>query len=126
VARTTIYFGVALIALGIGGYVSSAAVSITALIPAVFGGAFVLLGGLGLREHYRKHAMHAAAALGLIGFLGTASGLVGLVRLLSGTEVVRPAAVVAQSVMAILTAVFVGLCVKSFVDARRARAAQGG
>ena len=117
-ARTTIFFGVALIVLGIGGYVGTAAVSITALIPACFGGAFTLLGWLALNDDYRKHAMHAAAALGLIGFLGTASGLIGLVRLFSGGEVARPAAVVARALMAILTAVFVGLCVKSFVDAR--------
>ena len=48
-------------------------------------------------------------------------GLMGLPALLSGSEVERPAAVVSQSIMAILMAVFVGLCVRSFIAARRAR-----
>jgi hypothetical protein len=41
--------------------------------------------------------------------------------LISGTEVDRPRAVVSQAVMGILMAVFVGLCLRSFIEARRAR-----
>ena len=37
-------FGVALIALGVIGYFGTAAVSVTALIPAIFGTVLVLLG----------------------------------------------------------------------------------
>ena len=43
--------------------------------------------------------------------------------LLGGQEVARPAAVISQSIMGALTAVFVALCVKSFIDARKARQA---
>jgi hypothetical protein len=108
-------------ALGIVSYVTTAGVSVTALIPAIFGVVLALLGWLALNEHYRKHAMHAAVALGLLGFLGTVRGLMALPALLSGAEVQRPAAVVSQAVMAILMAVFVGLGVRSFVEARCAR-----
>jgi hypothetical protein len=123
-AQTTIIFGAMLIALGVLGYVGSGAASVTALIPAFFGAVLAVLGWVGRHERYRKHVMHAAAAVGVVGFLGSARGLAGLMAVLSGGPVERPAAVVAQSVMAVLMAVFVGLCVKSFVDARRARASQ--
>ena len=93
----------------------------TALIPAIFGVVFCLLGWLAGNERYRKHALHAAVLVGVVGFLGSASGLAGLMRLIAGTGVERPAAVVSQSVMAVVMAVFVALCVKSFVNARRQR-----
>ncbi|MBI4477923.1 MAG: hypothetical protein HY654_12165 [Acidobacteria bacterium] len=120
-ARTTILFGVALIALGIISYIATAAVSITALIPAFFGVVLASLGWLGLNERYRKHAMHAAVALGLLGFLGTVRGLTALPGLMTGGEVQRPAAVVAQGIMAILMIAYVALGVRSFIEARRAR-----
>lgn len=125
-ARTTVLFGIALIALGIISYVATAGVSVAALIPAFFGVVLALLGWLALNERYRKHAMHAAVALGLLGFLGTVRGLMAVPRLLSGAEVQRPAAALAQAVMAILMAVFVGLGVRSFIEARRARSGRSG
>ena len=56
--------------------------------------------------------------VGLLGFLGSARGLLQLPALLTGGEVARPAAVMAQSVMAILMLLFVFLCVRSFINAR--------
>jgi hypothetical protein len=79
----------------------------------------VLLGGIAKHERYRKHAIRVAAAIAVLGFLGAVPGLVGLWDLVSGAEVQRPTAVVSQSVMAILMAVFVGLCVRSFMAASR-------
>ena len=123
-ARTPITFAVMLIALGVLGYVGSGGASVTALIPAFFGGVLGLLRWIGRHERYRKHALHAAAVVGVVGFSGAARGLTGILALMSGNQVDRPVAVVAQAVMAVLMAVFVGLCVKSFIDARRARAKQ--
>ena len=60
--------------------------------------------------------------VGLVGFLGTITGLLKLFTMLTGGEVQRPTAVVAQSIMAVLMLIYVGLCVKSFIDARRRRA----
>ena len=57
-------------------------------------------------------------ALGLIGFLGGAFSF--LRPLLSGGEL-KPMAAAMQALMALTCAGFVGLCVKSFVDTRRAR-----
>jgi hypothetical protein len=118
-ARATVIFGVVLIALGVIAYVGTAAVSITALIPAVFGAVLVLLGWIAGNERYRKHAVRGAAVIAVLGFLGAVPGLLGLWDLVSGAEVQRPTAVVSQSVMALLMAVFVGLCVRSFMGASR-------
>lgn len=118
-ARTTAIFGVVLIALGVIAYVGTAAVSLTALIPAVFGAVLACLGWIAGNERYRKRAVRVAAAIAVLGFLGAAPGLLGLWALVSGAEVQRPTAVVSQSVMAILMAVFVGLCVRSFTGASR-------
>lgn len=120
-APVTIGFGILLMVVGIVGYVVTDRVSFTALIPAWFGVALLVLGVLAYKDNLRKHAMHLAAMLGLLGFLFTAKGLLRLATLLTGGEVERPAAVISQSIMAVSCAVFVGLCVKSFVDARRAR-----
>lgn len=126
-AKTTILFGVALIVLGVVGYIGTGGVSVTALIPAFFGVVLALLGWIALNERYRKHAMHLAVLLGLLGFLGTARGLMALPRLLSDAGgVERPAAVAAQGVMAILMIVYVALGVRSFIAARRARSAGSG
>jgi len=123
-AKTTIGVGLALIALGLIGYFATGMVSMTALIPAFFGAGLLLVGLLARRESRRKHAMHFAVALGTVGFFGALPGLFKLPALLAG-EAERPAAVVSQSLMALLLLLFVVLCVKSFIDARRARTAAG-
>ena len=116
-ASTTIVFGVLLTLLGIGGYVLAGGVSPTALIPAFFGLPLVVLGFLARSESIRKHAMHAAAALALVGWAGA---VFSLMRTPAGPR--SAIAVFSQSAMVVLTAIFVALCVRSFIAARRARA----
>jgi hypothetical protein len=122
-ANITLVIGIALIGLGLGGYFGTGTSSLTALIPAVFGAILALLGFMARDEAKRKVAMHIAVLIGLIGFLGSVPGLMKLPALLGGQEVARPAAVISQSIMGVLTAVFVALCVKSFIDARKGRQA---
>ena len=122
-ATTTIGFGIVLILLGLVGYFGSGMVSLTALIPAAFGLLLLIFGVLARDDRRRKLAMHIAVTVGLLGFLGTVPGLVKLPTLLMGGEVQRPAAVIAQSIMAVLMAIYVAMCVKSFIDARRRRTA---
>ncbi|HXG09986.1 MAG TPA: hypothetical protein VNK04_09370 [Gemmataceae bacterium] len=124
----TAVFGALLIALGLFAYFWRPA-SITALIPAFLGLPILILGLLARKDNLRKHAMHTAAALGLIGFLVPAvMAFPKLPTLLSAGEVRRADgsdatfAVIVQLLMAVLCGLFVGLCVKSFIDARRARA----
>ena len=118
-ASTTILFGVLLTLLGGAGYFLTGAVSPTALIPTWFGLPLVAIGYLARSEAMRKHAMHAAATIALIGCGGA---LFSLTR----TSIEPPArmATLSQATMLVLTAVFVGLCAKSFIDVRRARPAK--
>ena len=117
----TLALGVVLIVLGLAGYFLTGAVSLTALIPAAFGLVIALAGLLARDERKRKHAMHAAVVLALLGFLGSIRGLLGIGEVFAGTAA-RPAAVVAQTIMAVLTLGYIVLAVRSFVQARRRRA----
>ena len=119
---TTLALGAALIVLGLGGYVLTGAVSLTALIPAAFGVLFVLAGVLARNDRTRMHAMHAAVVIALLGFLGSFRGLLGLGKVFDGTAV-RPAAIVAQTIMALLTLGYIVIAVRSFIQARKARRA---
>ena len=106
-ASATIGLGVLLILLGVGGYFGSGRVSKTALIPAFFGVPILALGLVALRADWHDYALYGALALAALGLLGSGRGLPGLGRLLSGREVKRPAATVAQSIMAMLCFAFV-------------------
>jgi len=119
----TMALGSLLFLVGVGFYFGTGASSVTALIPAFLGIPIEIAGFVALREGWRKHAMHAAVLLALLGFLGSARGLLSLPALVSGAEVARPAAIVAQSITALLCLVFVGLAVNSFIHARRSNEA---
>lgn len=125
--KTAILFGGLLILLGVGLFVGLLAVdgqapSATVLIPTFFGVPILLLGLLALKDAYRKHAMHGVAVLALLGFLAPASRLVG--QLARGAEVAA-LPMVSLALMALLSVALLGLCVKSFIDARRRQAAEG-
>jgi hypothetical protein len=115
----TVICGVLLIVLGIGGYTIPEKKSVTALIPAILGLIFVVLGVLARQDKLRKHVMHAAAALGLLGLI---AALARLVPAVVKGELIWSEAQIALSLMALICAVFVGLCVRSFIQARRNRA----
>lgn len=118
---TAIGCGLSLILIGIAGYVwgmLGGNASVTALIPAFFGIVIALLGAVAKsNEGLRKHLMHAAVLVGLIGFI------IPAYRLLSnlGGISLKPA-VVSQLAMALICFLFVILCVQSFVNARRSGA----
>jgi hypothetical protein len=117
-ARTTTGFGIALIVVGLGGYLLGGASSFTALIPALFG---LVLAGLGwwATRGSEKTAMHIASVVGLVGTLAPLSRIVP--GLTAGGEL--GIAFWSNVAMFLVSGVFFALCVKSFVDARRARAA---
>ncbi len=127
VPQLTILFGVIFIVLGLIGFfgweqLGAQKQSVTALIPAFFGVPIAILGAVSLmKPAARKHAMHAAVMLGLLGFLGTIGGLIKALKWMAGTAPERPAAVAIQAIMAVLCAIFIALCVRSFIAARKAR-----
>ncbi len=103
----TIGYGVLLTTLGVGGYLATAQQSKTALIPAGFGVVAVGLGALARSGRHRKPALIAAAVVGVAGFAGSARGLAKLPALVRGEPLERPAAVISQSLMAGLSAIYV-------------------
>ena len=123
-ATATLAFAVVLILLGVGGWVGTGMVSPTALIPAGFGAVFGILAFLAGNESIRKHVMHAAAVLALLGLLGSVPGLLALPGVFDGTAA-RPAAAVSQTVMALVCALLLVIYVRSFIAARKAREAGG-
>ena len=124
----TVLFGAILTGIGLFGYFWSASAnpSPTALIPAGFGVALIVLGIVAHRASARMHAMHAAAAVGLIGFL--LAGGRGFMKLGNAASddlsISRPVRLVL--LMAIVCLVYVGLCVGSFISARRRRTGTTG
>ncbi|MDQ6786694.1 MAG: hypothetical protein M3033_07765 [Acidobacteriota bacterium] len=118
---TSIISGVLLILIGICGYLFSLIdghTSLTALIPCAFGLLLVIFGFLAKsNENLRKHLMHAAVLVGLFGFIIPAWRLLSRMN-----DATVSLAVLSQAAMAIICLVFVILCVKSFIDARREKA----
>ena len=119
----SIVMGALLVGLGVYGYTASETnpPSITALIPAFVGGPLILCGLIALKDSLLKHAMHAAAMLGVLGFLA-AGGRLGMVAAKGGLDVSQLGT---QSLLAMtgICAVFVALCVRSFIAAKRRRLA---
>lgn len=118
--NTAIWSGRLLLIVGIAGYAYGMATghaSPTAFIPAAFGIVLMLLGHLALRsEGMRKHLMHAALIVALIGFIVPFGRLVSKL-----SELTASAAVVSQIAMALICLGFVLLGVRSFAAARSAR-----
>ena len=115
---TALIFGMLLILTGVIGYVygvSNGSGSLTALIPAAFGAVIAILGyAAKLREGLRKHLMHGAVVIALLGFLATAGRLV-----MKASELTMSAAVLSQLATAVVCLIFVILAVRSFASARR-------
>jgi hypothetical protein len=120
-AKVTLVFAVAFIALGLVGFISTGSVHYTALIPAGLGLLLGIFGVLSFNPNRRKLFMHINVTLGLLGFLGTAMGLVQWFLMLAGTTVKNPPAVESKAIMALLCLIYVALCVRSFIAARKAR-----
>jgi hypothetical protein len=65
--------------------------------------------------------MHIAVTVGLLGFLATAPALIQAVQLFKGKLFPYPAAVEEKAAMSGLMLIYVLLCVRSFIAARRSR-----
>ena len=114
---TTRLFGLILIVLGVASYTMTGRTSLTAMIPAFFGAVLVICALVARKESARKHAMHAAVAVGLLGALAALAR--GVPAALAG-DAARPA-VMSQLAMGVLLLIYVALGVQSFIAARKAR-----
>lgn len=119
--RLTAVIGGLLVLTGVIGFVVTGAASVTALIPAFVGLLLLLAAFIGSRsEGARRHAMHAALLISLLGALGSLMNVVKLGEVFAGTAE-RPAAIIASTVLLVLTVVHLVLGIRSFVAARRSR-----
>lgn len=94
--------------------------SITALIPAFVGFPLLILGTLGLQPGWRKHAMHGAVLLALLGTVGgLGRGLPKLSAAFAAENygAIRPT--VFSLLMGVICLVLLVLSIRSFIAARR-------
>lgn len=116
----TLIVGTILTLAGVVGYVASEAASFTALIPSIVGVLLLVCGLLARKENLRRHAIHAALVIALLGAIGSLMNVLRIGELFAGTAE-RPAAVILSTVMFLVLAVYLVLGVRSFIMARRAQ-----
>jgi hypothetical protein len=121
-----ILIGAVLIGIGLQGYYDFGDLlhvekeHTTALIPAAVGGVLVLLGLIALAgPGARKHAMHLAAMVGLVGLVGALYRPVQAMVDKKFDFENTPTRL--QLAMAGLCLAFVLMCIQSFINARRVR-----
>lgn len=121
-AKLTVVFGILLVLLSAGAFAFVSHYPHT-LIPGAFGVVLIILGALAHTPDAKRRMlfMHIAVTVGLLGFLGTIPGMIGIVQMWMNHPVVRPDAAKVQALMGSLCLIFVLLCVRSFISARRAR-----
>jgi len=123
-AKVTLFFAGLLIALGLVGFVGTGSVHYTALIPTWIGLVLGIFGALALSPDPKRRMlfMHINVTVALLGFLGTVGELIrGTLKAHSTGIAPAAAAIESKYALAILLLVFVLLCVRSFIAARRAR-----
>jgi hypothetical protein len=121
-AKLTLVFAALMVVLGVAGFVGTGSAHPTALIPAWFGLALGLFGFLAISpdEKRRKLFMHINVTIGLLGFLGGAiEALRGYLHATSAGLTPDLIALASKLIMAVLMLVYVLLCVRSFIAARR-------
>jgi uncharacterized membrane protein len=121
-AKVTLIFAALLIALGLVGYLGTGSLHPTALIPAWIGLALGVFGFLAIspNEGRRKLFMHINVTIGLVGFLGGAAEAVrGYVHAKAAGLEPDQIALASKVTLAALLLIYVILCVRSFIAARR-------
>ena len=104
VIQSTLVYSIALILLGLIGYIITGMQSITALIPSFWGIIIILLVFM-LTKRMNKPTIlvWTLTVLGVIGFIATVNGIPKLLTLISGDNISRPSAAISQTIMAVLS-----------------------
>ncbi len=117
----TLTIGGLLTVTGVVAYVMTQAASLTALIPSAAGVLLLVAGIIAGKPSARKHALHGALVVALLGILGSAMNTFRIGEVFAGTAE-RPAAIVTSAIMFVSLLVLLLAGIRSFVVARRARA----
>ena len=117
--KLTVFVSALLILLGIGTWITSAQNSLTALIPSFFGVALCFTGLAAFNDNWRKHAIHAAAMISLVGTVGAMSR-----ALPSISDSPLRLATISQVVMSVVLISYLVFCIRSFIAVRRSNGAE--
>lgn len=117
----TLLTGAVLTVTGVIAYIVTDFSSWTALIPAIVGVLLVVAGVLARNENLRKHAIHGALAIALLGMLGSLRNVIQLGDVFAGDHD-APAAPITSAIMFVVLLAYLIAGIRSFVAARRQRA----
>jgi hypothetical protein len=119
-AKLTIVFGVLVAAISLGFWIESSHDAHT-LHPAGIGVLLILCGVLANTENAKRRMlwMHIAVTAGLVGFLFT--GIRAVISLVKGTIAENSLGFDERVIISGLCLIYVALCVRSFIAARRTR-----
>jgi membrane protein implicated in regulation of membrane protease activity len=115
--RFTAALGVTLVVLGIGAYVLTSAVSITALIPAFVGVPLLACAAVARSAARRRPALAVALAIALLGALGSAMNVIKIGEAIAGTAQ-RPSAVWVSTIMFVLLVIFLAAGGRALLKSR--------
>jgi len=121
-AKLTMIFGALLIAISLGFWLTMGTSQTAALHPAGIGVLLIIAGALANSENPKRRMlwMHIAVTLGLIGFLVT--GIRAAIELAHGfSTITNIPGFYERVIISLVCLIFVALCVRSFIAARRAR-----
>ena len=121
-AKLTLVLALLLVVLGLAGYLGTGSLHPTALIPAWIGLALGIGGFLAIspNERRRKLFMHINVTIALLGFIGsTVEAIRGYVHASSLGLPPDQIALASKVTLAALLLIYVILCVRSFIAARR-------
>ena len=122
-AKMTMVFGALLVAISLGFWLTMGTSQIPALHPAGIGVLLLIAGALANSENPKRRMlwMHIAVTLGLIVALVT--GIRAAIELSHGfSTITNLPGFYERVIISVTCLIFVALCVRSFIAARRARA----
>ncbi len=125
-AKITVLFAILLISLGLIGFLGTGAQHYTALIPTWIGLILGIGGAFSLNADAKRRAlfMHINVTVALLGFLGSLGEIIRSSAKSAATGAAPAAAAVySKYALTAILLVYVILCVRSFIAARKARLA---
>ena len=122
-AKITVGLGILLVLIAGISFVATGSTHPTSLIPAAVGFLFVVFGLLANSGDAKKRMllMHISVTVALLMFLATVPADIDVIRLSRGVVFPHPVAVEEKAATSLLCLLYVLLCVRSFINARRSR-----
>lgn len=121
-AVVTLTLGAILTATGVIAYLVSDSSSWTALIPSIVGVLLLIAGFVARHDQLRKHAIHGALLIALLGAIGSLRNVIQIGDVFAG-EHSAPAAPVVSTIMFVLLVGYLIVGINSFISVRRQRRA---